>query len=443
MKRDLRKKRKKEEQNKRRFEAVKNLMSTFTMGTVAVVAAVVLIPQSPKAEITKALALEDEIVYQVNVTDQDNALDLDTLNVVLENQLEYYEQPINLGENTGYFESLNTDTQYRLSVYGNKGFGQERLDTVLITTEPKVGGTILFVDIEDNMYEPTYLVNLYINDPDVIYSSISLYYGYQEHYHYEEETTEEPEMFYTEILVTDPNQIIEIFDIYTQEPFHIYLEGTTEEGTVLLDEVWVTPPFSLYSSFYLEYVNNNEIGFSVYNDSSVDEMTYLVDVYKDDQLIKQETFVNQSLTYEGTTFSVDDLDAETSYLIICKARYINPQTLRSEEQIIYEEEITTLSDYSVTYEIEPFDEYMVVTITLIDPNNMFNNAHFNMFDTSDVYDMYLSGYSTSFEEIENKKVAVLTIYYNSEVDTKTVIAISSNLEYTHKEILEIIYREAE
>ena len=140
--------RKKNEETKRRFEAIKDLMSTFAMTTIAVVAAVTLIPTSPKAEVIKVVALSEEIVYQVNVTDEDNALDLSTLFVVLENQLEYYEQSISLGENSGYFDNLEYDTEYRLSVYGNKGFGQERLDTLMITTVEKIGGTILSVTPE-------------------------------------------------------------------------------------------------------------------------------------------------------------------------------------------------------------------------------------------------------------------------------------------------------
>ena len=90
--------RKKNEERKRRFDAIKDLMSTFSMATVAVVAAVVLIPASPKAEIIKSVALSEQIVYQVNVTDEDNALDVATLFVVLENQLEYYEKNVMVWE---------------------------------------------------------------------------------------------------------------------------------------------------------------------------------------------------------------------------------------------------------------------------------------------------------------------------------------------------------
>jgi hypothetical protein len=125
----------KNERFRRQYEIIKTWMSSFAVTAVAAVAAVTLIPSSPKATIIKAEALNNEIIYQVSVTDQDQALELETLFVVLENQMEYYEVPISLGESAGYFAELNPNTEYRLSVYGSKGFGQERLDSVVLTTE--------------------------------------------------------------------------------------------------------------------------------------------------------------------------------------------------------------------------------------------------------------------------------------------------------------------
>lgn len=380
MKRDRRRKRVKEEQNKRRFEAIKNLMSTFAMGTVAVVAVVTLIPQSAKAEIVRAVALENEIVYQVTVTDQDNSLDLESLNIVLENQLEFYEKPIELGENTGYFQALNDDTQYRLSVYGNKGYGQERLDTVLITTEEKIGGTILSVDIEEHEYNPSYFVNLYINDPEGVYSSLTLHYEYSEHYH-EEEYGEEPEMFYSSISVTSPDDIIELYDVYTTKPFHIYLEGMTDEGPEILDEIWVTPPFMLYTSFYLDYIDYNEIGFVIYNDPYVEDTTYLIDIYKNESLVKQDSFMVEMDGYEGVSYIADALQENTTYSIICTARFTNPQTLSIEEKIIYTQELTTLS--SEPNELEGEDLAGGSIVSVLAEENEYEPSYFVSLDIND------------------------------------------------------------
>lgn len=423
-------KRKKNEETKRRFEAIKDLMSTFAMSTVAVVAAVVLIPASPKAEIVKAVALSEEIVYQVNVTDEDNALDLSTLYVVVENQLEYYEQPIGLGENSGYFADLEYNTEYRLSVYGSKGFGQERLDTLMITTEAKIGGTILSVTTESIDYETNYFVDVSIYDPDAIYSSIILYYGYR--------WEQDPEIFYSSIDITSPFMRVALSDIYTSEPIHIYLEGTTVDGTELLDEIWVTPPFELYASVYQNYVNSQTIGFYLYNDMRVDNIEYVMNIYKNNILIRSEQIVLEGSTHEGSEFEINGLFPDTTYTFDCTAIYTNPQTLRKETVSIYQEEIVTLDTYSYEYTVEEFDQYIEVTIVVTDPNHYFHYAFYDSFDTSGEYLIYLMSESIPFVNNGATKSATFIIYLPSTETYKITIGIRNQSDYMIKQIIDNI-----
>ena len=427
--------RKKDEQTKRRFEAIKDLMSTFAMTTVAVVAAVTLIPASPKAEITKVVALSEEIVYQVNITDEDNALDLSTLFVVLENQLEFYEQPISLGENSGYFDRLEYDTEYRLSVYGNKGFGQERLDTLLITTGEKIGGTILSVTPVTADYSTSYFVDVSVYDPNSKYISINLYYGYS----WERDT----EIQYSSIAVTSSRMNIELFDIYTSEAFHIYLEGTTIDGTELLDEIWVTPPFELYASLYMNYINSEEIGFFIYNDMDVGNISYEMNIYKDDLLIRTDQIILEQSEFdghefEGNEFVIDELSPNTTYALECIATYTNPQTLRQEQAIIYQEEITTLDVYTYSYSVETFNDYIEVTIILIDPNNYFQSAYYESYDTSGDYDIYLDSEIYLFNDNGNDKSVTFTIFIPTTSAYQITIDIRSQFDYSVKQIIDII-----
>ncbi len=422
--------RKKNEETKRRFEAIKDLMSTFAMSTVAVVAAVTLIPASPKAEITKVVALSEEIVYQVNVTDEDNALDLSTLFVVLENQLEFYEQFISLGENSGYFDNLEYDTEYRLSVYGNKGFGQERLDTLMITTGEKIGGTILSVTPETIDFSTSYFVDVSVYDPNLKYISINLYYGYiSEH---------DTELQYSSIAVTSSRMNIELFDIYTSEAFHIYLEGTTSEGTELLDEIWVTPPFELYTSLYMNYINSEEIGFFIYNDMDVGNISYEMNIYKNDLLIRTDQIILEQSEFEGSEFVIDELLPNTTYALECIATYTNPQTLRQEQDIIYQEEITTLDVYTYSYSVETFNDYIEVTIILNDPNNYFQNAYYESYDTSADYHIFLDSETYLFNDNGNDKSVTFTILIPTTSAYQITIGIRSQFDYSVKQIIDII-----
>lgn len=114
---------------RRTYDSLKSLFSSFAVTVCAVVIALAVIPSSPKAEILGLSIFENQIVYQVEITDEDNALRLDTLKIVLENQMESYEYPLSLGINVGIFEDLSPGTPYKLSVVGSKGFGEERLTT--------------------------------------------------------------------------------------------------------------------------------------------------------------------------------------------------------------------------------------------------------------------------------------------------------------------------
>ncbi len=426
----LKSRRKKKEESKRRFEAIKDLMSTFAMTTIAVVAAVTLIPASPKTEITKAVALSEEIVYQVSITDADNALDLSTLFVVLENQLEFYEQPISLGESSGYFDKLEYDTQYRLSVYGSKGFGQERLDTIMISTGDKIGGTILSVITETTDYSTVYNVDVSINDPNSKYTSINLYYGYS----WESGT----DIQYSSIPVMKSRMNIELSDIYTTEEIHIYLEGNTLEGKELLDEIWVTPPFELYTSLYLNYYNSEEIGFYIYSDAHVENISYEMFVYKNDSLISTKTIGLGENEYEGNEMIIGGLSPNTTYGFEGIATYTNPQTLRQVESVIYKEEITTLGNYTYTYNVETIEDFMEVTISLYDPNHYFQNAFYESYDLSGDYDLYLASETYYFAGDGINKTVTFTVHIPLSDTYKIAISIGSQTDYLVKQIIDII-----
>lgn len=383
--------RKKQEEFNKRYDAIKSLMSTFTMGTVAVVAAVTLIPASPKAEIIKTTPLSEEITYQVTVTDEEQALDLETLYVVLENQLEYYEKQISLGENSGYFDNLNTNTEYRLSVYGNKGFGQERLDTIIVTTRAKVGGTILEIIPEET--SGNYSVSLSVYDPDNKYNEITLYYGYAFH--------PGEEIMYSSINLTPITQTIVLTNIFSENPFHVYLEGTTINGTELLDEMWVTPPFELYASLYPSFYTQDTIGFHLYH--NVEDITYHIEVFDGGNLVKKDTVSPSQEEHEGYKYVLEGLSPNTTYIIKAKVTYINPQTLREEEYQLPEEEFTTLQTYSYTYTINEIDDQYEITVTLFDPYDQFQYVYTEIYDS--IENMYIDGNIYNFTgSLEDKTV---------------------------------------
>lgn len=423
-------KRQKNELSKRRFDAIKNMMSTFAMSTVAVVAAVVLIPASPKAEITKTVALNDEIVYQVFVTDEENALDSSSLFIVLENQLEYYEQSIGLGENSSFFSGLEYDTVYKLSVYGDKGFGMERLATTNVKTREKIGATIKSVSELPNEWSRDYQVEFSINDPQSKYLSYNLYYGFS----WEHDT----EIMYSSIPIDRFDTVLELYEIATHEPFHIYIEGVTLEGTEVLDEVWVTPPFRLHASVYMDFLSKDRIGFYAYGDEDAEDISFKMEVYQNEMLIKTEKLTSSGDYHSESQIIVDGLTPDTMYYFVCKVVYDNPLTLATEETIIYSEELMTLGDYSYDIKTTKVDEGYNVEITMNDPNDYFQQAYYDIYEPGEEYNMYLYGEVFNLIVDGNTKSLSFTLFTPENEHYEIIIGLRNNYNYTIYEKIKTI-----
>lgn len=417
---------------KSQYEIVKTWLSSFVVTAVVVVAVTLFVPKSPEAKIIKAEGLVDIITYQVSVTDRDQALRLDTLMVVLESQLDRKEVLIDLGESSGYFEGLRSNTDYRLSIYGNKGFGQERLDTRVIRTKDSPGGSILRYRPVGDQMEPSYEIDVLIRDPESMYQSVTLYYGY----------TYDGQPFYQSIVITSDRETVEIFHLFSRT--HLYLEAMTIDGPVILDEMWLTPPFNLYSSVYLDRVDQNQIDLTLYHssDDSI-RVRYVIDVYEGNRKKFTQTLLSTDLEgYEHDIF-LTNLKSLTTYRIFVVATYINPMTLREETITLLDEEVVTLNDYEVTYEINEMMMYIEVSITVIDPSHHFQIPYVEIYDVSGEQPMWIYSETFSFTPDINGKSAQFTILIPDVMSYRIVIGIRNEQHYIIRHVIhdEIYHKE--
>lgn len=417
---------------KSQYEIVKTWLSSFIVTAAVIVAVTLFVPKSPEAKIMKAEGLIDIITYQVSVTDHDQALQLDSLMVVLESQLDRKEVSIDLGESSGYFEGLRSNTDYRLSIYGNKGFGQERLDTRVIRTKDSPGGSILGYRPVGDQMEPSYEIDVLIRDPESIYQSVTLYYGY----------TYEDQPFYQSVLITSDRETVEIFHLFSRT--HLYLEAMTLEGPIILDEMWVTPPFNLYSSVYLDRVDQNQIDLTLYHSSEDSvRVKYAIDVYEGSQKRYSQTIHSDDIEgYEHDIF-LTDLKAQTTYRILVVATYINPSTLREESVTLLEEEVVTLSDYQVTYEINEQLMYFEVSITVVDPSHHFQIPYVEIYDVSGEQPIWMGSETFSFTPGINSKSVQFTILIPDVMSYRIVIGIRNEQHYIIRHVIhdEIYHKE--
>jgi hypothetical protein len=168
------------------------------------------------------------------------------------------------------------------------------------------------------------------------------------------------------------------------------------------------------------------------------DVRYEMLIYENDQLLRTDSVSLQEASYEHQGFVITDLLPNTSYFFECKAIYQNPQTLREEEQIIYEEELTTLDDYTFTYDLTYFDEYIEITIHINDPNDYFQYAYYEAYDTTDEYDYYLSGQTYIFEILDDDKFITFTINIPTSSSYKIEIGISNQFNYNINQVIDMI-----
>lgn len=409
---------------KSRYEIVKTWLSSFVVTVAVVVAVVVFVPKSPEAQILKYTPLENQIAYQVRVTDEDHALNEGSLKIVLENQFTYLELPLILGESSGLFEGLSPDTEYRLSVYASKGFGLERLDTVFVKTEDRTGGFILAYRSMGEIWEPSYEVDVFINDPDSIYTQVLLYYGYQSG----------DQMFYESLPVTLSEESIILSHLFTRT--HVYLEGTTVDGTVVLDELWISPPFVLESSIYLEYRDSHEIAFTLYHSSNQDiSVTYIFELYEGSRKIASQSVLGSYMAYDGLDILFDGLNEDTPYQVLVTAVYINPDTLQQEKTVIYEEETQTLGYYEVDVTITVFETYLEVTMTVIDPSHYFQVPYYDIYEVSGEFPSWVDSEIFDFTPDVSSKSASFTVPIPDIGKNHIIIGIRNQNDSTIRHII--------
>lgn len=418
------KRRQKNRLEKSRYEIVKTWLSSFVVTAVVIVSVIVFIPKSPVASIVKYVALENQVTYQVIVTDEDYALDSNSLKIVIENQLERYESLLTLGENSGVFHHLKANTDYQLSVYGSKGFGLERLDSVKLRTKPRIGGFILNYRVYQEPHGFSYEVDTFINDPNHEYTQITLFYGY----------TYDGQAYYDDLPITSIYQTLELF--YLHSKTHLYLEATTLNGTVILDEMWITPPFQLQSSFYIDYIDSNEIGYHLYHNQSLEvQVQYRMDLYEGNKIVRTQTMNADQISYDGELIIFKNLKEETNYQMIVTASYMNPDTRQMNQVVIFEEEANTLGYYQIEIATSIFETYMVVTLTVIDPSHYFQVPYLDVYDVSGEYELIIFSESYSFTPGIDQKTVTITINYPSVKDYRVVIGVRNSSNYIIRHIV--------
>ncbi len=425
---------------KSRLEIVKSWMTSFVVAASAIVVAVTVIPTSPKAEINRLQTFENQVVYQVEITDEDNAILLDTLEVRLDNQFENYTQDLSLGVNVGIFENLSPDTSYQMSILGDKGFGKEVLAHQVVQTEPKSGGAILSYQLMDSVdpYQPVYDMSILLSDPLSEYTSVTLYYGVI----YFQET--EP-YSYTAMPISNGLSTVTLDQIYQLNvQVYCYLEATlSNNDTIILDELTFSTPVDFEIYYYLEQVSDTQITLSLYPEFYMfSHVTYEFKLYKDGLVAATKSFSSDDLSdpymQQDVRIIFDHLRKDTLYELEVSAFYQNPYTLQMETKTAELMEIRTLPAFSYSFQITTYDLYYEVTVLLTDPNHNYQNVYYELYETGGEFDNYITGENFGFTPIGESKTTTFTIDKNSNLPYRIDIGVMNETNTIYHQIIDQI-----
>jgi hypothetical protein len=385
-----------------RFQVLKSIFSSLVMTVTVVVIAVIIIPASPKAEIIDIAAFQDAVTYKVNITDEDNAILPDTLEIEITSQFTHISTPLNTGDNIGIFTDLEPNQKYTISVLANKGYGKEVLARTTVRTLDSTGGAITnYLAIGDpDYYVLDYELEYYISDPLEEYKSFQLRYG----------TVNEGQgevLDYQTVPISTNDSSITLYEIYNYNTtLYIYLEAIDQTDQIVeLDFIIIKTPYRLFTSFYVNQVTDSEISISIWPDSSNDDVSYSLVVMRGYQKI-QEVMIDIPTNFdfeefhhfEGVNFLVENLKPNVFYNLILVAEYRNPYTYEMVKDELDSVEVKTIERLNYTIEIIENENDYIVRINT--ENLVLDTAYFQVWEVLDTEEWMNTYREFSFVEVD-------------------------------------------
>ncbi|HPQ62540.1 MAG TPA: hypothetical protein PLH02_06725, partial [Bacillota bacterium] len=136
----------------------------------------------------------------------------------------------------------------------------------------------------------------------------------------------------------------------------------------------------------------------------------------------------------GEEIVFSNLRHNRRYDIKLFAYYQDPTTLAYVERVVYEESVTTMQDFDCNVDVtETIDAYLV-TVTIVDSSDTFQNAYYGIYQTVDygdgyIYDQLEFWRDSDFTVNAHSKIVMFTINKPDYEDWHIEIGISSDTEY--------------
>ena len=428
------------EKQKTRLEIIRSWFTSFAVTAVAVVAVVVFVPRSPSAGFERLEVFANQIIYSLQVTDEDAAIIEGTLKLVVENQMEYYETSLDLGQNAGIITSLRANTTYQIAIKADKGFGLETLDAQSFKTLSRIGGAIVGETLvsEPSAYFLDYDVTLYLFDPETEFKEFRLISGYM--YPWSDEVYDSQELTLasgqTSVRLEEiPNENVKVI---------LTLEGTRQnDETEILDIYQFHTPLNVDFSYSLNQVTTNSLSLYLYPESAVvSNLSFTIALWTGSRKVQEKSVLPQDETsghhHSGTEVVFTGLRPATDYRLELMASYTNPYTMERITATVATIEETTLGNFSHTFVLIETDTHYQVELTVNDPDHNFQIAYYYVYWIQAEDEINYGGGQSGFTPSGEEKSAILTIAKPSFTDFRIEIGLRNQTDYYRYVIIENI-----
>ncbi len=343
------------------------------------------------------------------------------LRVLARDQFGDREQKLSPGMSSGVFTDLRPDTEYRLLIEIDSGFGWRTLAKTTVRTDPGPGGAIVGYTVEETgeyQWETflTYAVSLHVSDPDGAFAEVSFRYQYLPL-----SELAEPDPFgYATVAVTSADQIVLLPPIWKSEyRFFWILQATTATAeTVILDQRTfdTAPVFFAYLNVVDAGVDWLDVSAHVEANSRVDAVFEVVMTCPLSETVARFPIEPTPSEGQGLPESsdagmtrVDGLLRATEYHLELFATYVDPLTGFSITTLISSAHGWTTPRYSGSFTWTESDLEYTFAADYLDPSGVLGPIHYYVYQWVDGVYQYLSGGEVPLVADGDRRTAAFTI----------------------------------
>lgn len=323
------KQKRKSQQDKQRKEKIRKLFQNSVGVTASATAVVVATPlfDNVTAEFNDFKLLEDSIYYEVDVIEEvgeEGVPNGRPLRLVIENQWERIEVPLEYGVNADVLSELRPNANYDFTVQMDKGVTWVTLANQQVTTEDELAGVIgpASYDVRGAARQVELEVLTQSGGVAIQFYQLALIKDGQT---------------ISQTPIVEGAQTVNFELPLDNASWQLELQAITAESElIVLDDSILIPPGHFDTSFSVQLIGPKEALIQPLPDlNAFTDQVYLVDIIENGVLID---------TVEATSDFTAELEASQSYQFVFYVNYIDDRTEETFQEILAESLIETPED---------------------------------------------------------------------------------------------------